>query len=107
MCLGVPLQVRSMLPNGVARCRAHDDQVQERSIHVSLLDAPPSVGDWLLVHVDVAIRPLDAGEARQIRDALLAVDAAVNGQAFEHLLADLIDREPQLPDHLKTPTGGC
>jgi hydrogenase expression/formation protein HypC len=54
------------------------------------------------VHVNVAIRALDALEARQIADALLAVTAAASGQPFEHLLADLIEREPELPAHLRS-----
>jgi hydrogenase expression/formation protein HypC len=45
---------------------------------------------------------LDALEARQIADALLAVTAAASGQPFEHLLADLIEREPELPAHLRS-----
>lgn len=75
-----------------------------RAVDTSLLDDPLQFGDWLLVHVNVAIRPLDALEARQIGDALQAVTAAASGQPFEHLIADLIDREPQLPDHLRTDT---
>ncbi len=40
-------------------------------------------------------------KARQITDALRAVLAASEGAAFDHLIADLIDREPPLPEHLK------
>ncbi len=72
-----------------------------RPVETSLLEQPPQPGDWLLVHVNVAIRALDAGEAGQISDALLAVTRAAAGESFEHLLADLIDREPQLPAHLR------
>ena len=46
-------------------------------------------------------RRLDALEAQQIGDALRAVAAAAAGEPFEHLLADLIDREPKLPPHLR------
>lgn len=97
MCLGVPLQVRSV-DVGVALCR---DAVGERRISTLLLDAPPAPGDWVLVHIDAAIRAIDAEEARLVRDALLAVSAAAEGAPFEHLLADLIDREPELPPHLR------
>ena len=69
-----------------------------------LVGAVP-VGTQVLVHVDSAVRVLDADEARQIDDALDGVAAALAGQPFEHLFADLIDREPALPDFLR-PGGG-
>jgi hydrogenase expression/formation protein HypC len=70
-------------------------------VDVSLLEGVPAPGDWLLVHVGIAIRGLEPEEAGQIADALRAVDAAARGEPFEHLIADLIDREPQLPPHLR------
>ena len=105
MCLGVPMQVDIVLASGAARCVAADGGGPVRTIETSLLARPPVAGDWLLVHVDIAIRELEAQEARQIADALLAVAAAAAGEPFEHLLADLIDREPQLPEHLRAANG--
>ena len=101
MCLGIPLQVQSVSSWGIALCGAADASDDQRSVETSLLEQPPQPGDWLLVHVNVAIRALDAGEADRISDALLAVTRAAAGETFEHLLADLIDREPQLPAHLR------
>jgi hydrogenase expression/formation protein HypC len=63
------------------------------------------VGAQVLVHIDSAVRVLDAAEAGQIDDALDGVAAALAGQSFEHLFADLIDREPELPAFLR-PGGG-
>ncbi len=105
MCLGVPMQVDCVLASGAARCVAADG-AGPRTVETSLLERPPAAGDWLLVHVDIAIRALEALEARQIADALLAVSAAAAGEPFEHLLADLIDREPQLPEHLRPAADG-
>ena len=101
MCLGVPMQVQSLLPSGAALCNPAGGDRTGLTVEASLLDVPPSPGDWLLVHIDVAIRALDTVEAQQIGDALRAVAAAAAGEPFEHLLADLIDREPQLPPHLR------
>jgi hydrogenase expression/formation protein HypC len=101
MCLGIPLQVQSVPSWGIALCGTADDGDVGRPVETSLLEQPPQAGDWLLVHVNVAIRALDTGEAGQISDALLAVTRAAAGETFEHLLADLIDREPQLPAHLR------
>jgi hydrogenase expression/formation protein HypC len=95
------MQVRAFQANGLALCAVDEPRAAERPINCALLDAPPAIGDWLLVHVDVAIRAIDAQEAREIGNALAAVSAAAAGEPFEHLLGDLIDREPQLPPHLR------
>ncbi len=55
----------------------------------------------MLVHIDTAIRVLDAEEARLIDDALKGLEAAMRGENFDALFADLIDHEPQLPEHLR------
>ncbi|MDQ0354273.1 hydrogenase expression/formation protein HypC [Rhodoplanes tepidamans] len=65
-----------------------------------LLVGPQPVGTPVLVHLGTAVRVLDPDEARRIDDALDGVAAALAGGAFEHLFADLIDREPALPAHL-------
>lgn len=101
MCVGTPMRVTEILPSGALHCRPYGVDQALHLVEASLLDDAPDIDDWLLVHVDVAIRPLDPVEARQVGDALLAVSAAAAGQPFEHLLADLIDREPQLPPHLR------
>lgn len=101
MCIATPLRVLMIDEAGCAQCADASGAVYPRGIQTQLLDTAPIVGDWLLIHVDTAIRSLDAQEARQIADALDAVGAASRGDPFEHLLADLIDREPELPPHLQ------
>jgi hydrogenase expression/formation protein HypC len=101
MCLGIPMQVQSVPSWGIALCSTNAGKTASEKIETSLLLQVPKVGDWLLVHVNIALRALDAGEAQQITDAVLAVNRAAAGESFEHLLADLIDREPQLPPHLQ------
>ena len=106
MCLGVPMQVQAILPSGAVQCAPFGTAAETRIVEASLLDSAPQRGDWLLVHVNVAIRELDTTEARQIGDALQAVAAAAAGQPFEHLIADLIEREPELPPHLRDDSKG-
>ena len=98
MCLGIPLRISEVVSDNLALCESGEST---RQVNTGLLDAPPRVGEWLLVHVDIAIRSLAELEARQVRDALEAVTAAAASQPFEHLLGDLIDREPELPEHLR------
>ncbi len=106
MCLGVPMQVQAMLPSGAVECTPFGTAADPKIVEASLLDSAPRRGDWLLVHVNVAIRELDPTEARQIGDALHAVAAAAAGEPFEHLIADLIEREPELPPHLRGDSKG-
>lgn len=107
MCLGIPLKVQSVPSWGVALCGPTENGGDQRRVETSLLEHAPRPGDWLLVHVNIAIRAIEALEAGQISDALLAVSRAATGDSFEHLLADLIDREPQLPAHLRPAVPGA
>jgi len=96
MCLGLPMTI--VETNGLsALCERRGER---RQVSVMLLDQPP-VGAQVLVFIDSAVRLLDAEEARQIDSAVDGLAAACNGEAFDHLFADLIDREPELPAHLR------
>lgn len=102
MCVGIPLRVESLGQDGLANCVDANDMHYALPVQTALLDRLPEPGDWVLTHIDTAIRPIEADEARLIADALNAVDLAARGEAFEHLLGDLLDREPQLPPHLRS-----
>ncbi|MEO0411341.1 MAG: HypC/HybG/HupF family hydrogenase formation chaperone [Pseudomonadota bacterium] len=96
MCLGIPMQVVEA-DDTSALCVWGDRQET-----VSLaLTGPANIGQHVLVYLGSAIRLLEPLEAKQIANALEAVNNAANGESFDHLIADLIDREPQLPPHLK------
>lgn len=100
MCIGVPMQVVEA-EEAAAICVADGER---REVSTLLLDdGPAKSGDWVLVHINTAVRRLSPEEAQQIGDALAAVLAASGGQPYEHLIADLIDREPELPAHLRPP----
>lgn len=59
-------------------------------------------GTWLLTFLDAAREVLTADKAQQIREALLAVELAMQGEAgVDHLFAGLVGREPQLPAFLQ------
>jgi hydrogenase expression/formation protein HypC len=96
MCLGIPM---TLLADGdmTAPCGRGGET---RTISL-LLIGPQPAGTRVLVHIDTAVRVLDAEEAEAIDRALEGVAAALDGRAFEHLFQDLIDREPTLPAHLR------
>ncbi|MCO6184610.1 HypC/HybG/HupF family hydrogenase formation chaperone [Rhizobium sp. L1K21] len=96
MCIGIPMRVISSTPFE-AVCERHGVQ---HSVSVMLI-GEQEAGAWLLTHLGSAIRVLDAEEARMIDDALTGLSQAAEGGEFDALFADLIDREPQLPPHLR------
>lgn len=96
MCLGVPMRVVG--GDEITALCERRGAVEPISL---LLIGPVPLGTPLLVHLGNAVRVLDEEEARRIDDALDGLAAAMEGKPFEHLFADLIDREPTLPDFLR------
>jgi hydrogenase expression/formation protein HypC len=77
---------------------------QAADIDMSLI-GPQPVGTWVLTFLGAAREVLDPLEAARICDALTALQMAMNGETPpDYLIADLIDREPQLPDFLRAAT---
>lgn len=96
MCLGLPMTI--VETDGVsALCEFRGDR---RRISMLLLSNPP-VGTKVLVHIDTAIRRLDEAEARLIADAIEGLTAVLGGEDCGRFFVDLIEREPQLPEHLR------
>ena len=96
MCLGIPMQV---VEGGVefALCRRRNGE--EQTVDLRLIGCQPG-GSWVLVHLDTAREVLDAESAARIEDALTALEVALAGGNTDHLFADLVAREPELPPHL-------
>lgn len=100
MCIGLPMRVIEsrdtvLLVEGRGETRQVD----------SMLVGPQEPGGWVLVHIDSAVQVLDEEAAMQINDALDALQAVISGEAgpgqIDALFADLVNRSPELPDHLK------
>lgn len=96
MCLGVPMRIIEG-DEMSALCVRGDEQ---RRVSL-LLIGPQPVGTQVLVHIDTAVRLLEADEAALIDRALDGLAAAMRGEDFESAFADLLNREPQLPEHLR------
>lgn len=99
MCIGEPVRIESV-EGMVAQCRDRFGDL--RTIDLLLVGQQP-VGTWLLVFLDAARDVIDEARARMVREALEAVTAVMAGGALDidNAFADLIGREPQLPDFLK------
>jgi hydrogenase expression/formation protein HypC len=96
MCVGVPMRIIE----GDELSALCQRGAETRRVSTLLIGAQQP-GTQVLIHIDTAIRVLDVDEARLIEDALQGLEAAMRGEDFESLFADLIDREPQLPEHLR------
>lgn len=97
MCLGIPMRVVSV--EGVhAWCEGRNGRAR---INTMLLDGVEP-GQWLLTFLDGAREVIDAERAALVNAALDALQLAVSGaDGIDACFADLVGREPQLPDFLR------
>lgn len=92
MCMGMPMVIVES-DDMAAICRRG---AETRRISMALLGAQPA-GTAVLVHLDTAVRVLDAEEARRIDRALEGLAAALRGEPFEHHFADRTDEQLMRP----------
>ncbi|MBL8313889.1 MAG: HypC/HybG/HupF family hydrogenase formation chaperone [Rubrivivax sp.] len=97
MCIGVPMQVVECGPDW-AWCEA-DGQRERLDI---VLIGPQPVGTWVLAFQGGARQVMDVLEAQQARAGRQALAAVLAGSDnVDAFFADLVDRTPQLPEHLR------
>jgi hydrogenase expression/formation protein HypC len=97
MCVGVPMQVIHC-EEGMA---VVEGRGRRERLNLMLTGEQPE-GTWVLAYQGSAVRVLTEDEARQTSAALDALDAAFRGESdVDAFFADLVDREPVLPAHLK------
>lgn len=97
MCIGIPMQV---VETGFGEARCKNGEAIETIDTALVSDLEP--GEWVMVFLGAAREKISAEYAHQCRDALAALQTVMGGgNDYEHLIADLIDREPELPDFLK------
>jgi len=97
MCIGIPMRVIAAGETS-AWCEGRGERV---SIDLLIVGAQPA-GAWVLAFQGTARRVMSAEEAAQTNAALDALEAALAGeQDLGAFFADLVDREPELPEHLR------
>jgi len=101
MCIGIPLEIAALEPGGEFGLGRGRDGREER-LDLRLV-TPLAEGAWVLAFAGSARAVLSAEEAGQIADALAAAEAVLRGENVDHLFADLVGREPTLPDFLRQP----
>lgn len=98
MCIGVPMRV---VGEGAGRawCEGRDGRVELDM----LLVGPQPPGTWVLAFQGTARRVMSDEEAAQTTAALDALAAALAGETdLARFFPDLVEREPQLPAHLRS-----
>jgi hydrogenase expression/formation protein HypC len=99
MCIGVPMQ---LVADGTVRATCVG-RGQREALDLMLV-GPQSAGTWVLAFRGAAMRVMTTDEARETDAALDALESVLAGDGnVDAHFADLVDREPQLPDHLKGP----
>lgn len=102
MCIGIPMQVVE-----TGDCYAWCEGLGERRQIDTLLVGNLPVGTWVLTFLDSAREILAADDAARITDAVQAVNRVMQGDTnIDHLFADLVDREPQLPEFVQQKSSG-
>ncbi len=97
MCIGIPMQVVDV-EDMFAWC---DGRNGRKRINIMLISTVQP-GDWLLTFLDSAREAIDAERAALVNAALDALERVAAGKDnFDDCFADLIGREPQLPDFLR------
>jgi len=100
MCIGIPMQ----LVQGGANRAPCEGRGQRETLDLMLIGEQPA-GTWVLAFRGAAMRVMNVDEARETNAALDALEAVLAGASdIDAHFADLVDREPTLPDHLKGPS---
>ncbi|WP_172838844.1 HypC/HybG/HupF family hydrogenase formation chaperone [Solemya velesiana gill symbiont] len=74
---------------------------ERRHVDTLLVGDQPK-GTWLLIFLNSAREVLSEEDAGKIQSALQALNLTLQGESdIGHLFADLVEREPQLPEHLQ------
>ena len=99
MCIALPMKVLESGPMMIV-CERNGRRLE---VDCSMIDQP-AVGAWLLVFQNRAIREIDETEAGEIEAArVMAGDA--DEETIRSGFGDLIDRAPELPEHLRALVG--
>jgi hydrogenase expression/formation protein HypC len=102
MCIGTPMKI-VRCEHGVALAEGRGQT--ERLNMLMVGDLAP--GSWVLAFQGAALRSMTAEEAAQTDAALDALAAVLaGGDSTDAHFRDLIDREPQLPPHLRVREPG-
>ena len=79
MCLGIPGRVVELVPGYAGQLALVDVVGARRQVNIGMLDAPPSPGQWLLIHMGFALEVIDETKAGQALSGLAMMGRADAG----------------------------
>ena len=105
MCMAIPMRVISVDELGGAVCTGRNGEARVDT----MLTGPLEPGQWVLTFLGAAREVVSAEEAKKVDDALDALDAVLHGRSvdLDAAFADLVNREPELPAHLRAGGAGA
>lgn len=80
MCLAVPVCVTEVLEDDMAKVRVGEGETY-LNVSTMLLENPPEIGDYMIVHAGFALRVLEEKEAGEA--LALLKEVAQSGQVVE------------------------
>jgi hydrogenase expression/formation protein HypC len=101
MCLGIPMMVIEAHEHS-ALCEGRNG----RQVINTMLLGQVEAGQWLMTFLDAGREVIDAERAALVNAALDGLQAMSEGGEvnLDIYFADLVDREPTLPDFLRKDT---
>ncbi len=70
MCLGIPGRIVEIVEGFDDQLALVDVEGAQRRVNVGMLEEPPTVGDWILIHMGFAMERIDEERARSALSGL-------------------------------------
>ena len=81
MCLGIPGRVVGMVPGFGDQLAVVEVAGVGRRVNIGLLDEPPAPGQWVLIHMGMAVELTDPAGAEQAMSGLELMGRPRDGTA--------------------------
>lgn len=70
MCLGIPGVVVEIMEGNAGQLAIVDVLGAQRQVNIGMLEAPPSPGEWIVIHMGFAMEVVDEAQAREAMSGL-------------------------------------
>lgn len=79
MCLAVPVKVDALLDGGMMRCRVGEGDTFVTASD-ALLESPPEVGQYVIIHAGFALRTVGTQEAEETLKILRDINSLLEAE---------------------------
>lgn len=92
MCLGIPGRVVEIVEGYAGQLALVDVEEARRRVNVGMLDTPPDVGDWVLLHMGFAMEVIDGARAAQALSGLRMMGSGDREESAEDARQPVVRR---------------